>query len=106
MVSIISYYWITTDYYWATTGLLLVFSNSRHIHPLETISKNCRNALKQLHINNGSYNTLYGKDFYAGNLVYCINKLRYQDGPGAPAAFRHFLDINNLKSSIFVLYGK
>ena len=49
-----------------------------HIHPLETISKKCRDALKQLQINNGSYNTLYGKDCYAGNLVYCINKLRYQ----------------------------
>ena len=56
-----------------------------HLHHLDTIASSARSALKQLEKVKGK---LFGTDCVAGNHVIQLNKLRFKDGKGDPAASR------------------
>ncbi|XP_055896517.1 uncharacterized protein LOC129928088 [Biomphalaria glabrata] len=72
-----------------------------HLHPLDSISKGCRLALKSLQTERSS---LIGSDCIAGNIVLQIDKLRYRDGKGDPKNFISFLLNENLPKGLIPRY--
>ena len=75
-----------------------------HLHPLDTISTECRSALKALESTQSSKGHLYGNDCTVGNLVVQINKFRYKDSKGDPKGFKVFLSDNNLPKGYIPRY--
>ena len=68
-----------------------------NLHPLDAISKTCREALSS--ISNITSRT-FGKDCKAANLVYAVSKLRYK-GSGDPVGFKLFLAKQGFSMKLF-----
>ena len=72
-----------------------------HLHPLDTISSSTRSALKKAQISTG---TLFATDCFAANIVIALDKLRFNDGTGAPSAFKSYFRDGKLSVSEFPRY--
>ncbi|XP_033096338.1 uncharacterized protein LOC117100647 [Anneissia japonica] len=72
-----------------------------NLHPLETITKECKKVLKQ-HEKENKFpaRQCYGTDCFAGNLVLKSNQLRYKDSTGDPRLFKSRLQSANLPSNL------
>ena len=64
-----------------------------HLHPLDSIAKETRAALKTCEQN--IVGKVWGRDFIAGNIVLAMNKLRFKMEKGILLDLQHFYTKNN-----------
>ena len=71
-----------------------------NVHPLDGIAKKCTNILKKYDAEMAIKSDTFGRDCCVVNLIYGITKMRYKQGKGDPAGFKHFLHQEGIKLSI------
>ena len=74
-----------------------------NVHPLDSISTTCRQALNNVAKQSGIKSKCFGKDCPASNLILAITKLRYK-GKGDPSTFKCFLEEKKEKPGLFPRY--
>ena len=73
-----------------------------HLHPLDSLATSTKKAMKKVEKDHGLSGTLHGSECIAGNIVFCLSKMRYKDGKGDPKGFKAFLDRQGLKRSLIL----
>ena len=73
-----------------------------HLHPLDSIAKETRAALKSYEQN--IVGKVWGRNCIAGNKVLAMNKLRFKNGKGDPHGFATFLYNKQLPRGIIPRY--
>ena len=59
------------------------------VHPLDGIAKKCTNILKNYDAEMAIKSDAFGTDCCVVNSIYGITKMRYKQGKGDPAGFKH-----------------
>ena len=75
-----------------------------NVHPLESISTDIRGAFKKYNKEQSIESSTFGNDCRVGNLIYGLTKMRYKQGKGDPAGFKHFVHQENIKPGVIVRY--
>ena len=75
-----------------------------NVHPLDSISTDIRGAFKKYDKEQNIESSTFGNDCRVGNLIYGLTKMRYKQGKGDPAGFKHFLHQENIKPGVIVHY--
>ena len=75
-----------------------------NVHPLDSISTDIRGAFKKYDKQQNIESSTFGSDCRVGNLIYGLTKMRYKQGKGDSAGFKHFLHQENIKPGVIVRY--
>ena len=71
-----------------------------NVHSLDGIARKCTNILKNYDAEMAIKSDTFGRDCRVVKLIYGITKMRYKQGKGNPAGFKHFLHQKGIKLSI------
>ena len=75
-----------------------------NVHPLDGLASEARKCLKSLDKESDVRGTVFGRESVVVNLIYGISKMRYKNGTGDPAGFKHFLKSNDIMPSMITRY--
>ena len=75
-----------------------------NVHHLDSISTDIRGAFKIYDEEHNIQSSTFGSDCRVGNLIYGLTKMRYKQGKGDAAGFKHFLHQENIKPGVNVQY--
>ena len=71
---------------------------------VDSISTDIMGAFKKYDKEHNIESSTFGSDCRVDNLIYGLTKMRYKQGKGDPAGFKHFLHQENIKPGVIVQY--